>query len=58
MLTLVPDHVKIKKCVNMQLKNYRNNFVIRYVPDLYKTQQIFDKAILENDGTLASVPHY
>ena len=33
MLTFVPDHVKIKKCVNMQLKNYRNNFVVRYVPD-------------------------
>ena len=34
MLTFVPDHVKIKRnCVNMQLKNYRDNFVIRYVPD-------------------------
>ena len=25
--------------------------VIRYVPDRYKTQQMCDKTILENDGT-------
>ena len=31
-------------------------FVIRYVPDQYKTQQMCDKAILENGGTLESVP--
>ena len=30
-------------------------FVIRYVPDQYKTQQMCDKAILENGGTLKSV---
>ena len=29
-------------------------FLIRYVPDQYKTQ--CDKAILENGGTLKSVP--
>ena len=34
----------------MQLKDLL--FVIRYVPDRYKTQQIWDKAILENGGTL------
>ena len=31
-------------------------FLIRYVPDQYKTQQTCDKAILENGGTLKSVP--
>ena len=31
-------------------------YLIRFVPDGYKTQQICDKAILENDGTLKSVP--
>ena len=32
-------------------------FVIRYVPDQYKTQEIMcDKAVLENGGTLKSVP--
>ena len=30
-------------------------FVIRYVPDQYKTEQMFDKAILENES-LESVP--
>ena len=29
---------------------------IRYVPDQYKIQQMCDKAILENGGTLKSVP--
>ena len=27
-------------------------FVIRYVPDCYKTQQMCNKAILENGGKL------
>ena len=31
-------------------------FVIRYVPDQYKIQQMFDKAILEINGTLKSIP--
>ena len=35
--------LKLKKCV-------------RYVPDWYTTQQMCDKAILENGGTLKSVP--
>ena len=32
-------------------------FLIRYVPDQYKTQQMWDKAVLENGGTLNSVLH-
>ena len=32
-------------------------FVIRYVPDWYKTQEICDKVILENAVTLKSVPY-
>ena len=31
-------------------------FVIRYVPDQYKTQKMCNKAILENGRTLESVP--
>ena len=31
-------------------------YLIRYVPDQYKTQQMCDKAILENGGKLKSVP--
>ena len=32
-------------------------FIIRYVPDQYKTQQMCDKSILENGGTLEAVPY-
>ena len=45
--------LKRKKFVSMQLKNY---IVLRYVPDQDKTQQMCDKAILENGGILMSVP--
>ena len=31
-------------------------YLLRYVPDKYKTQQMCDKAILENVGPLKSVP--
>ena len=32
------------------------SYLLRYVPDQYKTQQMCDKAILENGGRLNSVP--
>ena len=32
------------------------SYLLRYVPDQYKTQQMYYKAILENSGTLKSVP--
>ena len=44
--------LKLKKCISMQLRNY----LTCYVSDRYKTQQVCDKAILENGGTLKSVP--
>ena len=31
-------------------------YLLRYGPDWYKTQQMCKKAILENGGTLNSVP--
>ena len=31
-------------------------YLLRHVPDQYKTQQMCNKAILENGGTLKSVP--
>ena len=31
-------------------------YLLRNVPDLYKTEQMCYKAILENGGTLKSVP--
>ena len=33
-------------------------FVIRYVPDQYKTQEMCDKVIIENYRTLKYVPDY
>ena len=54
MFKFVLDHLKsIKKCKHAVTKL---PFVISYVPDQYKTQQICDKAILENGGTLESLP--
>ena len=31
-------------------------YLLRYIPDRCKTQQMCEKAILENGGTLKSVP--
>ena len=36
------------------LKNL--SYLLRYVPDQYNTQQVCDKSLLENGGTLKSVP--
>ena len=33
------------------------SYLLRYIPDQYKTQKMCDKAILENGGTLKSVPN-
>ena len=33
-------------------------FLVRYVPDKYNTQQMCDKAVLGNGGTLKSVPDF
>ena len=45
--------LKLKKCVSMQL----NNYLIYWHMFLIITQQMCDKAILENVGTLKSVPY-
>ena len=55
MLTFVPDHLKTKKTCKHSIKKLL--FIIN-VPDQYKTQEMCDKAILENDRTLKSVPDY
>ena len=46
--------LKLKKMCKHAVKKLL--FLIRYVPNKYKTQQMCDKAILENGGTLKSVP--
>ena len=50
MLRLVPDHLKTKNMSKYGVK--KQTVVIKYVPDLYESQQMCDKAIPENSGTL------
>ena len=45
MLRFVPDHLKSKRMCKNALKKLQ--FVIRYVPHRYNTQEICDKFILE-----------
>ena len=55
MLKCVPDHLKTKNMCKHTVKKL--TYLLRYVPDQYKTQQMDDKAILENDGTINSIPN-
>ena len=52
MLEFIYDHLKTKKVCKHAVK--KMSFVTRYVPDQYKTQEMYDKAALENGGTLES----
>ena len=54
MLKFVPDHLKTKKMCNHAATKLPN--LLRHVPYQHKTQKISDKAILENEGTVNSVP--
>ena len=53
MLRLALDHLKTRKMSKHALKQLL--FVMRYVPDDCKTQQVCDKVILGNGGMLESV---
>ena len=55
MLKCVPDHLKTKNMCKHAVKKL--TYLLRYVPDQYKTQQMHDKAIFENDGTIKSIPN-
>ena len=44
MLEFVPDHLKTKKMCKLAVKKL--TYLLRVVPNKYKTQQICDKAIL------------
>ena len=44
-LKFIPVILKLKRCVSMQLKIFP--YLLRYVPDQYKTQQMCDKVNLE-----------
>ena len=52
MIKFVPDHLKTKKMYAVKKLSY----LLRYVLDQYKIQQMCDKAILENAGTLKYFP--
>ena len=60
MLKLVPDHLKTIKVSKHAFKKLpfliKNLIRILIVPDQYVTQQVRDKAILENGRTLKSLP--
>ena len=43
--------LELKKYLSIQLIPY----LLRYVPDKYRSQQMCDKAIMENGGALKSV---
>ena len=53
-LRFVLDHPKTKKICQHAVKKFP--YLLRYVSDQFKTQEMCDKAILENGGTLKSVP--
>ena len=40
----LPDHLNTKHSVK------KSPFVVKYVPDRYKTQGMGDKVVLKNDG--------
>ena len=44
MLKFVPDHLKTKKLVKHAMKEL--SYLLRYVADQYKAQQMCEKAIL------------
>ena len=54
MLKLVSDHLKTKKTHKKGVTKLP--YLLKYVPAQNKTQQMCDKAILENSRTLKSVP--
>ena len=51
MLELAPDHLKM--CKHTVKKS---PYLLKYIPDRYKTQKMCNKAILENGGALMSFP--
>ena len=56
MLKFVPDHLKTKDMCKHEVETLP--YLLRYVHDWYKTQQMYDKTILKNNGTLKSIPGF
>ena len=55
MLQIVPDHLKTKKICRNVVKKLPF-IIIMYVPDLYKTNEMYDKVILGKGGILKFIP--
>ena len=55
MLQIVPDHLKTKKICRNVVKKLPF-IMIMYVPDLYKTNEMYDKVILGKGGILKFIP--
>ena len=51
MLKIFAEYLKTKEMCKHAVKKLP--YLLRYVPDQYNTQQMCDKAVLENDGTLS-----
>ena len=54
MFRLVIDNLKTKKMYKHTVKKLP--FLIKYVPDRCKAQQLCDKVIIENDGMIMFIP--
>ena len=50
------DNLKTEKTCERAVKKFP--FIVTCIPDRYKTHIMYNKAILENGGTLKSVPDY
>ena len=54
MFKLVLDNLKTKKMYKHTVKKL--SFLVKYVPDRCKAQQLCDKVIIENDGMIMFIP--
>ena len=55
MLIIVLDHLETKKMQTFKHAVKNLPVLIKYVPDQYLTRKLFDKAVVENGGTLMFV---
>ena len=57
MLRFIPNYFQTKKMRKRAIKKITVfSILVRCVSDRYKIQEMFDEGILENSGTLKSVP--
>ena len=54
MLTFIPDHLNTKNMCKNAVKKLP--FVIKYVPDQYKSKEMYHKFFIVNGGILGFIP--